>query len=101
MAEDKAALREHWENRYASTANDKLGWYEPAPELSLKLISTAIDLSKDPQKDPEFKGWSVMDAGGGASRLVDNLVAKGSVSRVVVVRPSISPLLFVSFCVFF
>ncbi len=57
------AQREHWEKVYLTNSPDKLGWYKPHLETSLKWIKE-LDLSKDS---------NIIDVGGGASTLVDDL----------------------------
>lgn len=57
----------HWENVYSTKADNEVSWYEESPELSLSLIRQA-GLGPDA---------SVVDIGGGASRLVDALVEAG------------------------
>jgi SAM-dependent methyltransferase len=57
---------EHWENVYTSKADDSVSWFEPSPVISLELIAAT-----------GVKSASLIDIGGGASRLVDNLVSKG------------------------
>lgn len=62
----------HWDHVYATKADDSVSWFEPSPAFSLELIEAAgIGLG------------AVIDIGGGASRLVDALVAKGH-ARVAV-----------------
>lgn len=62
----------HWDNVYATKADDSVSWFEPSPSFSLELIEAArIGLG------------AVIDIGGGASRLVDALVAKGHVHVAV------------------
>lgn len=57
---------DHWENVYTTKADDSVSWFEESPALSLELIElTGINCA------------SIIDIGGGASRLVDALVAKG------------------------
>jgi 2-polyprenyl-3-methyl-5-hydroxy-6-metoxy-1,4-benzoquinol methylase len=57
----------HWEDVYTTKADTELSWYEDTPELSLTLLREA-------GLKPEL---SVIDIGGGASRLVDALVESG------------------------
>jgi 2-polyprenyl-3-methyl-5-hydroxy-6-metoxy-1,4-benzoquinol methylase len=59
--------RAHWENVYATKAEDEVSWFQENPAPSLELI----DLAKPA---PET---AIIDIGGGASRLVDRLVALG------------------------
>jgi len=56
--------REHWEKVYLTNQPDKLGWYKPHLETSLKWIKE-LDLSEDS---------NIIDVGGGASMLVDDLL---------------------------
>jgi SAM-dependent methyltransferase len=54
----------HWENVYATKGERDVSWYQESPAPSLDLIALA-GLSSDA---------SIIDIGGGASRLVDALV---------------------------
>lgn len=57
----------HWENVYASKSPSQVSWYQAEPTLSLRLIkNTGIDHTEP-----------VIDVGGGASLLVDHLLAEG------------------------
>lgn len=57
----------HWENVYATKAPTEVSWYQPHPALSLELIrATGIAL-----------GEPIIDVGGGASTLVDDLLDAG------------------------
>lgn len=58
--------REHWEGTYASKDETQVSWYQPHPERSLEQIRSAAPYPA-----------SVIDVGGGASRLVDALIAEG------------------------
>ena len=60
-------LREHWEKIYSTKLLDKLGWYKPHLETSLKWIK---ELGLD-------KKVRIIDVGGGASSLVDDLLGEG------------------------
>jgi SAM-dependent methyltransferase len=61
------AGQDHWDEVYEKKTADEVSWYEPHPEKSLQLIrATGI-----PAADP------IIDVGGGASRLVDELLAAG------------------------
>lgn len=56
----------HWDNVYTTKADNSVSWYELTPSISLELIEAAgIGLG------------SIIDIGGGASRLVDALLARG------------------------
>ncbi|HEU5399615.1 MAG TPA: class I SAM-dependent methyltransferase [Gammaproteobacteria bacterium] len=59
--------KRHWHEVYAQKAEDAVSWFQPRPDISLALIAAA---GLDPL-DP------IVDVGGGASRLVDNLLAEG------------------------
>ena len=59
--------KQHWEQVYGSKASDAVSWYQPHAEQSLRLID-AIGLG------PRAR---VIDVGGGASTLVDDLLARG------------------------
>jgi SAM-dependent methyltransferase len=59
--------QDHWENAYSSKPIDHLGWYAPRLQLSLAWIE-ALAL---PLKAP------LLDVGGGASTLVDDLLDLG------------------------
>ena len=57
----------HWENVYATKESASVSWYQPVPEKSLELIrSTDVALQAP-----------ILDVGGGASTLVDNLLGAG------------------------
>lgn len=59
--------KEHWETVYRKKAPDQLSWYAPHLGRSLALIEQA-GLAKDA---------AIVDVGGGASTLVDDLLAHG------------------------
>ena len=59
--------RQHWDTVYTTKGDDQVSWFEPAPEVSLRLIEEA-------GLAPES---CVIDIGGGESRLVDALLARG------------------------
>ncbi len=57
----------HWEKIYTSKAPDQVSWYQVQPQLSLDLIRrTGVD-----------KPAQIIDVGGGASALVNHLLADG------------------------
>lgn len=58
---------EHWDRIYRSKRSDELSWFQREPQMSLALIRQATS-------DPESP---IIDIGGGASMLVDELVAAG------------------------
>lgn len=61
------ARRQYWNERYADAGPTRVSWYQPEPEMSLALV----DLLRVPTAAP------VIDVGGGASLLVDELLARG------------------------
>ena len=58
---------DHWERVYSNEETTELSWYQPRSEVSLRLIDQTGVQSDDP----------ILDAGGGASTLVDNLQEQG------------------------
>lgn len=68
------SAHEHWQRIYATRRPDQVGWFEPDPTMSRRLVMAAI----------EQGARSVIDVGGGASFLVDHLLARG-IERVAVV----------------
>ncbi len=65
--------KEHWGKVYTSKAPEAVGWYQERAQMSLDLIK-ATGLGTDAAS---------IDVGGGASRLVDDLVAGGYVDLTV------------------
>lgn len=59
--------RAHWDAIYSLKGEEGVTWYQRTPKLSLDLISRAA-----PSTDAR-----ILDVGGGASRLVDGLLAAG------------------------
>lgn len=59
--------RQHWENVYSTRATDAVSWYQAHANLSVDLIQ-ATGVGRDA---------SIIDVGGGASTLVDDLLAAG------------------------
>ncbi len=59
--------KQHWETVYSSKPSDAVSWYQPHADRSLQLIQ-ATGLG------PQAK---VIDVGGGASTLVDDLLVHG------------------------
>jgi SAM-dependent methyltransferase len=71
----------HWQTVYTTKGEDEVSWFEESPDHSLDLI---------------FRAWtgrnaSIVDVGGGASRLVDALVARGQ-SHITVIDLSAAAL---------
>jgi 2-polyprenyl-3-methyl-5-hydroxy-6-metoxy-1,4-benzoquinol methylase len=57
----------HWENVYATKDEHAVSWFQEKPEISLDLIrATGVKATA-----------SIIDIGGGASRLVDTLLDEG------------------------
>jgi SAM-dependent methyltransferase len=61
-----ANRKDHWENVYTTKGESEVSWFQRDPAPSLELIDLA-------QPAPES---AIADIGGGASRLVDRLVAR-------------------------
>jgi hypothetical protein len=59
--------RAHWDHIYAIKPENELSWYQENPAVSLELIRAA----------GTPKVAAIIDVGGGASRLVDALLAEG------------------------
>jgi ubiquinone/menaquinone biosynthesis C-methylase UbiE len=59
--------KNHWEQVYTTKASDSVSWFQEHAEQSLRMIHNT-KLGKDA---------AIIDVGGGASRLVDDLVAEG------------------------
>lgn len=64
MPDDRAG---HWQRVYETKATDAVSWYQAHPALSLELIALS----------GVGKRARLIDAGGGASVLVDHLLAAG------------------------
>lgn len=65
--------RTHWETVYASKAENEVSWFQdnPSPSLEAIALTGATPAS------------AIIDIGGGASRLVDQLLAQGFVDVTV------------------
>lgn len=61
------ARRQHWNTIYSQKGGREVSWFEALPEISLRMLG-------DAGLTPES---CVIDVGGGDSRLVDALTAKG------------------------
>jgi SAM-dependent methyltransferase len=57
----------HWDEVYRDRDAEQVSWYQSEPAVSLRLLEAA----------GLHPGTSVVDVGGGASRLVDRLLARG------------------------
>ncbi|BCJ74901.1 hypothetical protein CS0771_44450 [Catellatospora sp. IY07-71] len=58
---------EHWQAVYDRNDPQNVSWYQPTPAMSLRLLEAG----------GARPGSSVLDAGGGASTLVDELLVRG------------------------
>jgi SAM-dependent methyltransferase len=61
-----SGMKEHWASVYGSRPADRVSWFQPRLESSLKLIA-----------ETGLKSGKVIDVGGGASTLADDLAARG------------------------
>ncbi len=68
QARGLANRQEHWNAVYETNGERDVSWFEPSPDLSLALVEAAGFA-------PES---CVLDIGGGESRLVDALLARGA-----------------------
>ena len=59
--------REHWEKVYRTKTSDEVSWFRPHLDVSLSLIECAAN----------DRLVSIIDVGGGASTLVDDLLGRG------------------------
>jgi 2-polyprenyl-3-methyl-5-hydroxy-6-metoxy-1,4-benzoquinol methylase len=62
-----------WETVYTTKGENEVSWFQESPEASLELIDLAHPTPAS----------TIVDIGGGASRLVDSLIARG-LNRVTV-----------------
>jgi ubiquinone/menaquinone biosynthesis C-methylase UbiE len=60
-------LRAHWDSVYTSKRENEVSWFQESPAISLDLIKAS----------GAKPGASIIDVGGGASRLVDALLDSG------------------------
>lgn len=59
--------KDHWETVYSTKASDKVSWFQPHAEMSVRLIKQT-GLGRDA---------AIIDVGGGASTLIDDLLGEG------------------------
>lgn len=57
----------HWENVYSTKGENEVSWFQESPAISRDLIKAAA----------ATRDSAIVDIGGGASRLVDSLLADG------------------------
>ncbi len=62
-----ASARAHWEQVYSTRADGEVSWYQPRPGTSIELL----------RRTGVGREASVLDAGGGSSRLVDAILEEG------------------------
>ncbi len=67
----------HWDNVYTTKPPDSVSWYQKVPQLSLDLIRECV-----------APPATVLDVGGGASFLVDHLIAAGYLVGVLDISPA-------------
>lgn len=68
------SLKSHWENVYTNKPSNEVSWFQPHAEKSLSIIDE-LKVAKDA---------NIIDVGGGASCLVDDLLGKGYNNLTVV-----------------
>ena len=61
-------MQQHWESVYGTKAAEQVSWFRPHLETSLALIERAARGNRSA---------SIIDVGGGASTLVDDLIERG------------------------
>lgn len=76
IQKDTVAAKEHWSSVYSKKDADQVSWFKPHLESSLSLI-----------QETGLKGGSVIDVGGGASTLVDDLMGRGFKVTVLDISP--------------
>jgi SAM-dependent methyltransferase len=76
-----SARQAHWEGVYTSKGEKEVSWYQDNPAPSLELIALT----------GAARGTTIVDIGGGASRLVDRLLAQ-NFERVTVLDLSAAAL---------
>jgi 2-polyprenyl-3-methyl-5-hydroxy-6-metoxy-1,4-benzoquinol methylase len=73
----KTGSKRHWEVIYERSPVDDLGWYRPHLKVSLRLIASGGPVA----------GRRILDVGGGASTLADDLLDLGAVITVLDISP--------------
>jgi SAM-dependent methyltransferase len=63
---ESGSRRAHWENVYTSKSENEVSWFQESPAPSLALVA---EIGATPS--------AIIDIGGGASRLVDELIGSG------------------------
>jgi SAM-dependent methyltransferase len=67
ISPNPSSVHEHWEKVYRTRPSTEVSWYRPHLERSLAFIETAA-----PDRDS-----CILDVGGGASTLMDDLLVRG------------------------
>ncbi|MBW2524171.1 MAG: class I SAM-dependent methyltransferase [Deltaproteobacteria bacterium] len=68
MSDDaKPSRREHWDGVHQAKSAEEVSWFQPQAKVSLELIAS-LGLASSAR---------IIDVGGGVSRLVDGLLARG------------------------
>ncbi len=67
MSTDRTDRHTHWQNVYRTRRTDSVSWFRPHLEVSLELLTTGGISAAS----------RVIDIGGGASTLADDLLARG------------------------
>lgn len=57
----------HWNEKYKSTNDEDLGWYEDSPEMTMKLVS----------KCKLSEAAKILNVGAGTTTLIDTLIEEG------------------------
>lgn len=65
-------MQEHWESIYRKRPPREMSWFSPHLETSLEFIERAAS-----EHAGKIESCSIIDVGGGASTLVDDLVSRG------------------------
>src|SRR5690349_4649634 len=65
----------HWEKVYVTKAPDQVSWFRPHLETSLDLIERSTRGNRPA---------SIIDVGGGASTLIDDLIERGYLNVTVI-----------------
>src|SRR5258708_31855954 len=79
--EPTESRKAHWENVYTKKGETEVSWFQEKPAPSLEMIGQI----------GAARGSAIIDIGGGASRLVDNLLDQGC-QGVKVLDPSAAAL---------
>ena len=75
MTEPGSIPSEHWNGVWERADPDSVSWFQTETTRSLRLIETATGAR--PRHDGPAVAVTVVDVGGGASRLVDALILRG------------------------